>query len=290
MNRRQYNLLLHPLFPLSLFLLMLNDISLKYEFHNGFTGKLSDFAGLFVFALFWMAIFSNRKWLVVIITGMIFTWWKSPLSSSFIQSWNEVMPVSIARVVDYWDLTALVMLPLALLASRTGYDPQIRYRRIFIPVTGCIALFSFCFTSAPRYALYHYPPDQIRFYGNFKTSKTEEQILNKLISKNISFRRDSIAYYPITEGEYYLKTDSSKWTRVNNTKDSLLYRRSVERPFYIIPDYNLDGQELKDVKMRIDQGYKKTFVYIETFQVDGKVEYTNKLEKQYKKHFKKLFE
>lgn len=294
MNRRHYNLLLHPLFLLSLFLLLLNDISLKYQFHNSFTGKLSDFTGLFVFALFWMAIFPNRKGLIVIITGMIFTWWKSPLSSPFIQTWNEVMPVSITRVVDYWDLTALVMLPFALLPAWTNYNPQIKHRRIFIPLAGCIALFSFCFTSAPRYGLYYYPPNQIHFYGNFKTSKTEEQILDKLVSQNISFYKDSIAFYPITEGEYYLKenaqTDSSKWIRVNDTKDSLLYRRRKESPFYIIPSYNLDGQELKDVKMRMERGTKKTYIHVETFQVDGKVLYTGKLENQYKKHFKKLFE
>jgi len=227
-------------------------------------------------------------------TALIFTWWKSPFSSPFIQSWNGVMPVSIARVVDYWDLTALIMLPLAWLLARTDYNPQIRYRRIFIPLVGCIALFAFCFTSPPRYALYYYPPNQIRFYGNFKTSKTEEQILDKLVSKNISFHTDSISYYPIIDGEYYVRTDdptdSSKWVRVNNTKDSVLYRRMEERPFYLIPSYNLDGQELKNVKMRITQGNKKTFVYIESFQTDGKIEYNNKLEKQYKKHFKKLFE
>lgn len=288
MNRRQFNLLLHPLFFLSLFLLLLNDISLKYEFHNSFTGKLSDFAGLFVFALFWMAIFPSRKRQVAIIIGIIFIWWKSSLSSSFIQSWNEVMPLPIARVVDYWDLTALIMLPLAWLLARSDYDPRIRYRRIFIPLAGSIALFAFCFTSPPRYALYYYPPNQVRFYGNFKTSKTEEQILDKLINQNISFHKDSIAYYPLVDGEYYVKTDNSKWVRVNDT--SALYRRSEERPFYVIPSYNLDGEELKDVKMRIEQGDKKTFVYVETFQVDGKVQYSNKKEKQYKKHFKKLFE
>lgn len=288
MNRRQFNLLLHPLFLVSLFLLLLNDISLKYEFHNGFTGKLSDLAGLFVFTLFWMAIFPNRKRQVAVITGITFTWWKSSLSSSFIQSWNEVMPLPIARVVDYWDLTALIMLPLAWLLARSDYDPRVRHHRIFIPLVGSIALFAFCFTSPPRYALYYYPPNQVRFYGNFKTSKTEEQILDKLIRQNISFHKDSVAYYPLVEGEYYLKTDSSKWVRVNDT--SALYRRSEERPFYVIPTYNLDGQELKDVKMRIDQDDKKTFVYVETFQVDGKVQYSNKMERQYKKHFKKLFE
>lgn len=295
MNRPRHNLLLHPFFLFSLFLLMVNDISLKYEFHNGFTGKLSDFAGLFVFALFWLAILPRFKWQVITATALLFIWWKSPLSGSFIHAWNQAMPVTIARVIDYWDLTALIMLPVAFLLSRSSYDPRIRYRRLFLPLTGCIALFAFCFTSAPRYGLYYSPPNQINFYGDFKTSKTEQQILEKLISKNISFHMDSIGYYPLRDGEYYLKvseqqTDSSKWVRVNNDKDSVLYIKRRETPFYVIPDYNLDGHQLKDVKFTIEARNKKTFVFVQTFQWNSRDEYSNKLKKQYKKHFRELFE
>jgi hypothetical protein len=294
-NHPPRNLLLHPLFLFSLFLLLLNDISLKYEFHNGFTGKLSDFAGLFVFAVFWLAILPRFRWQVVIITALLFIWWKSSLSSSFIQAWNEMMPVPVTRVVDYWDLTALTMLPLAFLLSRSNYDPKIRYRRFFIPLAGCISLFSFCFTSAPRYGLYYSPPNQINFYGDFKTSKTEQQILEKLISKNISFHRDSVGFYPLRDGEYYLKvnehpTDSSKWVRVNNNQDSVLYIRRQETPFYVIPDYNLDGHQLKDVKFRIETRNKKAYVFVQTFQWNNRDEYSSKMKKQYKKHFQKLFE
>jgi hypothetical protein len=295
MNRRHFYLLLHPLFLLSVFLLLLNDISLKYQFHNELTGKLSDFTGLFAFALFGMAIWPAHRKHVVVVSGLLFIWWKSPLSSSFIQSWNEIMPLQITRVIDYWDLTALVMLPLALIIARNASDRHIRYRKFLIPLAGSIALFSFCFTSAPRYGLYYSPPNQINFYGDFKTNKTEEQILNKLIASNISFYKDSVGYYPLRDGEYYIKVaeqqqDSAKWVRVNNNQDSVLYIRRKEGPYYIIPNYNLDGHELKDVKFRIELRNKKTYVFVQTFQWDNRDAYSSKLKKQYKKHFRKLFE
>lgn len=51
-------------FLLALTLLLLNDFVLKETFANWFTGKLSDFAGLFVFPLFWITLFPNRKQLI----------------------------------------------------------------------------------------------------------------------------------------------------------------------------------------------------------------------------------
>ncbi|MBO9658309.1 MAG: hypothetical protein J7527_05740, partial [Chitinophagaceae bacterium] len=104
--KRQYNLLLHPAFIISLFLLLLNDISLKYQFANTFTGKLSDFSGLFVFTLFWIALFPANKKSIAFITAILFIWWKSPLSASFIYWWNETMFFSVSRIIDYSDLLA----------------------------------------------------------------------------------------------------------------------------------------------------------------------------------------
>ncbi len=44
--------LVSPLFIFVLFLLIINDFFLKAAFHNTFTGKLSDFSGLFIFPIF----------------------------------------------------------------------------------------------------------------------------------------------------------------------------------------------------------------------------------------------
>lgn len=297
--KRQYNLLLHPAFLLSLFLLLLNDISFKYEFHNSLTGKLSDFCGVFVFCIFWLAVFPNRKKIILITIAVLFSWWKSSFSTNFIEIWNEIMPFRIARVIDYWDLTALAVLPLAFFLAKQDFDPKIKYRRFFIPIVGCMAVFSFCFTSPPRYAAYYYPPNEIRFYGSFKTHKTEEQILEKLAAKDISFQKDSIGYYQLKNSYYdneaYIlrvsdpQSDSVRWIPISNNKDSLLYVRRREGVFYIIPHYTLDGQELANVKISISTGNKANIVFVQTFQWNSREEFSNKIRRRYKKHFEELF-
>jgi hypothetical protein len=298
--KRQYNLLLHPAFLISLFLLLLNDISLKYEFHNALTGKLSDLCGLFAFGIFWMAIFPNQKKTILISIAIFFIWWKSSLSTSFIATWNDVIPVSIARVVDYWDLIALIVLPLAFNIATQTSDPTVRYRRYFIPLIGCIAVFAFCFTTAPRYAAYYYPPNEIRFYGSFKTHKSEQEILEKLTSKEISFKRDSVGYYQVVntyyDNEDYVlrvgdpQSDSVRWLPLGNKADSTLFVRRKEGPFYILPYYNLEGEELKNVKISISSnGNGGNIVFVQTFQRNGREEFSNKIKRRYKAHFEKLF-
>ena len=51
MTDRSFQILGSPGFLIGLSLLLTNDFVLKEQFHNGFTGKLSDFAGLFVFSI-----------------------------------------------------------------------------------------------------------------------------------------------------------------------------------------------------------------------------------------------
>lgn len=100
-------------FLLALLILLLNDFILKEAFSNWFTGKLSDFAGLFVFVLFWSALFPKNKRFIYGITATLFVLWKSSWSQPFIDSWNSFGVLPIDRVADLTDLTALSVLPLA---------------------------------------------------------------------------------------------------------------------------------------------------------------------------------
>ncbi len=78
-------ILASPLFILFLVLLLVNDFYLKGAFHNALTGKLSDFSGLFIFPIFWSAIFPKRKALIFIATALLFAFWKSEYSTGLIQ-------------------------------------------------------------------------------------------------------------------------------------------------------------------------------------------------------------
>jgi hypothetical protein len=210
------------------------------------------------------------------------------------------MPVNIARVVDYWDLTALIVLPPAFSIATQTFDPKIRYRRFFVPLIGCIAVFAFCFTSPPRYAAYYFPPNEVRFYGSFKTHKSEPEILEKLTSNGIPFKKDSVGYYQLGNAyynreDYVLRvgdpqSDSVHWLPIGNKTDSILFVRRKEEPYYILPHYNLDGEELKNVKISISSnGNKGNTVFVQTFQWNSREEFSNKIKRRYKAHFKKLF-
>jgi hypothetical protein len=69
-------------------LLILNDWYLKAVFGNTLTGKLSDFAGLTAFTIFWAALLPRWRRTVFIGTAAAFILWKSPLSEGPLTAWN----------------------------------------------------------------------------------------------------------------------------------------------------------------------------------------------------------
>ncbi|MBU1222088.1 hypothetical protein KKF34_13760 [Myxococcota bacterium] len=97
-------------FLLSLFILILNDFLLKGIFGNWITGKLSDFAGLFIFPLALTAIFPRYIKVIHILTAVSFCLFKSPLANPVISAWNSLGILNIGRVIDYTDLIALPMI------------------------------------------------------------------------------------------------------------------------------------------------------------------------------------
>jgi hypothetical protein len=139
------------IFIFNLVLLLCNDFYWKQTYHNALTGKISDFAGLVVFALFFTAFFPVFKKNIFIGTAILFTFWKSAFSESFIQFLNDsYFPCS--RVVDYSDLMALLVLPFIYDYKRFTINillPQ--YLRLAI---ASIALFAIYATSPPPSSYY----------------------------------------------------------------------------------------------------------------------------------------
>jgi hypothetical protein len=152
--RAATTILTSPPFLTSLFLLLLNDWLLKPAFGSWLTGKLSDFAGLFVFALFWTALLPRRRVGVFATTAIGFLLWKSPLSAPALEAWNALGVWPLARVVDYTDWLALVaLLPAYLVIRRHPTGAWARDvatpRRLGAILTGCIAVGAFAATSVP---------------------------------------------------------------------------------------------------------------------------------------------
>jgi len=167
-------------FIIALTALLLNDYYLKAEFSNLLTGKLSDFAGLFVFSLFWFAFFPKRRRWIIVLTAVTFTFWKSPLSQPAIDIWNKYSFFKIARVIDYSDLIALSVLPLS-----EKYFSSIRNmrleRRYALPIL-FVTVFALMGTSVmpPRYTL------KFDMQANdLATPKIEGEDLNRSINETI---------------------------------------------------------------------------------------------------------
>lgn len=135
-------------FLLSLAVLLLNDYYLKSSYSNWLTGKLSDVVGLFLFSLFWAALFSQRTRAVAVISGILFLMWKLPLSQPAIDFWNSISSIRIARVVDYSDLLALTVLPFSV-RYFNSYRP-VRVRQVLAVPVVVLSFFAILGTSVTR--------------------------------------------------------------------------------------------------------------------------------------------
>ena len=87
-------------FLIALLALLLNDGVLKYAYPGWLTGKLSDFAGLFVVAGLLLAAWPRRVGLLLFGAAALFAWWKSPQSQWLIDFFNH-RGMSIGRIVDF---------------------------------------------------------------------------------------------------------------------------------------------------------------------------------------------
>lgn len=146
-------LLSSPGFLAGLSLLLLNDFALKQLFPGALTGKLSDFAGLFAFPLFWAALLKERRAAVYALTGLGFAFWKSPYSQPVIDCWNALPLFDVRRVVDPTDLFALASLPLSYLyaSRRLGLPaPAVRPARARLATLVVIFVSLFAFAATQR--------------------------------------------------------------------------------------------------------------------------------------------
>lgn len=147
-SSRPSDLLLSPLLLGSVALLVVNDWILKPAFHDAVTGKLSDVAGVAALALFLRALLPGRRTLACVLAGAAFAGWKSPASQPLIDGWNALGWWTAARVVDWTDLAALLVLPIAF-AYRPRPVRSHGARRVLAPAVGAACVAAFAATSAP---------------------------------------------------------------------------------------------------------------------------------------------
>lgn len=136
----------NPVFVAAVFLLIANDWYFKQTFHNGITGKLSDFAGLFAFPFLLSALFPQKTKPVYFFSLLLFIVWKSPLIQPVINALHTV-GVPIYRTIDYTDYIALLILPVSFYLFNRSVVYQLK--PIIVNVLMLCSLISFIATTMP---------------------------------------------------------------------------------------------------------------------------------------------
>lgn len=186
MSISRNSILTSPGFLTTLSLLIVNDFYLKSAFGGRITGKLSDFAGLFAFTLFWLAMFPQFGGRICVALAGFFAVWKSSYSQPLLDLWNQIGIVRISRTVDLTDLIALTVVPIAYY-----YGTWIRREvRVSIRTVALITVVSiFAFTATSYRTKYDY---ENKYY--FQMSETE--VYHKIDELHLTYFD-----FPLTTGE-----------------------------------------------------------------------------------------
>ena len=247
-------------FIFGLIILLLNDFVLKELYGNWLTGKLSDFAGLFIFPLFWTALAPQHKNKIFWLTGLLFMVWKSYLSQAFIDTWNNFDLLIITRTVDYTDLIALLILPIAYNFERKkGGIKAIKISPLF-PLT--LSAFSFIATSS-------YPNDH-QDIPTFQDSPLKYGNEVKIEEKKISFqlsKREFIRIVDFYEINYPFKI----------TNDSLFFA-------YVWGWDNFDTRS-PVIKVAVDEINNIVTLKLQSVVYDTSITNTNSTFKGFKEHY-----
>lgn len=201
-------------FLIGLVLLLLNDFIFKEIYGNWLTGKLSDFAGLFIFPLFWTAIFPKNKNKIFLLTAVFFIFWKSPYSQSLLDSWNQFMFVDIARVVDYSDLMALIVLPLAYFYFEEKEDMKFLKVNPFFPLV--VSSFAFVATSLP--------PEVYESVKNYSFSCSKDELKKRIFYLPAVENKWRKEYRFDTISGYYIGNKYNDSTKVENEIIQLFFQ------------------------------------------------------------------
>lgn len=264
MKKQQLSLLFHPLFLLSLLLLLLNDCYFKYQFHNAFTGKLSDFSGLFAFTIFFFSLFPDYKRAIIIVVFFFFAWWKSPLSDFVVDFFNYRLAISVHRVKDYSDLFATIILPLAMYVKPLSYieGPVQKF------AVWCIAIISFTAFTATTLPRRLIDDDKVLLDKHVKTKKEEETIIKVLEDHGLGPIKKTSIFEKMWQNNLYLKLKNSDSVMIS--ADSLyagVYRKLEYGDAYIIPKFYVAGDSVFNLRFIIyDFNSRKNELRLHSFE------------------------
>jgi hypothetical protein len=247
-------LLRNPQFLTGLLVLLLNDLVLKPSLHNWFTGKLSDFAGLYIFPVFLCHFFPAYRRHIYWLVAVLFAFWKSSMSDGLVGFLHSIH-VPFDRVTDLTDLVALVALPWSYYwCTRT-----VRWGRPATLATGVLALVIFCGDSVPMRMLTG-PVAEYEKHFSLPTSLTEAQLVSKLNERGIKCVADSTIY-----GNYYYDTS-------DYANKKIVYDNRTVVHFWRIRNYVAGAEAIRNINFRYKTNTTGSFVEIQGFDVSERAE------------------
>lgn len=226
-NRQRYGILTTDTFIIGLTILLFNDFYLKYAYPGILTGKLSDFAGLFIFPIF-ISVFIPKPRTIYLVTGLLFTFWKLDYSQSFLDYVSRLTNLGFYRTVDPTDLITLIILPLSYSYLKSKDNVVHQHRLALSSFVSLISIFSFFATTLPRQTI----------KANIKVDKAFELP----ISKNDLFKQLN-----------YGSGISDSLPR--NLADTLFYL------YFQIPDYSAEATAIAKIK---SLGSNKTIIQLDS--------------------------
>lgn len=189
---KKLNRLAQPVFLVSLLILLLNDLILKTVFHNYFTGKLSDFAGLLVFPFFWSVLFPKRTKEIHIAVALFFIFWKSPFSEGFVNLFG------FYRIVDFSDNIALVSILVSFWLLKQE-SVVYKVQPLFLKLIFLLSCYSFIATTRE--------PEPYKFENEFLYLNLKNDSDKKIvIDIDFKFSEEEITFYKNQEIKTALAT------------------------------------------------------------------------------------
>ena len=293
MKRNEF-LLLNYVFVVSIILLFINDHFLKLYFHNWFTGKFSDFLGMIIFPLFLAYIFPKLRTFSIFVSFVLFIFWKSPFSEGFIDFYNQISPIAVARVADYTDFIAFVFLVIPFLLIK--YDAllqPLKIRKISPALVLVPSVFVMMATSPPPY--YRFGSNGLVSFQDysFRMQKSKAEALDELKNRNILFKKDTLMIIRrnnISSESLIMNRTDLKTLEV----DKEILKKELERKiqfydYYIIDSLKIGDETLKNIRFELEEINKSQVeIILKSVVLEERNTNDKKLQKKFRKIYREL--
>jgi putative membrane protein len=249
---------------------------------------------MIIFPLFLAYIFPKLRTFSILVSFVLFIFWKSPFSEGFIDFYNHISPIAVARVVDYTDFIAFVFLVISFLLIK--YDALLqpfKIRKISPALVLAPSVFVMMATSPPPY--YRFGSDGLVSFQDysFKMQKSKTEALDELKNRNILFKKDTLMIIRrnnISSESLIMNGTDLKTLEV----DKEILKKELERKirfydYYIIDSLKIGNETLKDIRFELEELSKsKVKIILKSVVLEERNTNNKKLQKKFRKIYREL--